>query len=326
MATPLAGLKTMPTNVFKNEQIFNEDVTLLEALCYRGVVSRSLLDPSSITSPAPSNGTIYLVPDGSPNAVGEWATHGGSMAVYYDGWRYLPPDEGLTLWVTDEAQSIQFRSGAWINRNELAPTLLTDLSDVSLAGSPSPQDGESLTYNAALGLWMAGGGAASAVIGTIDFSVNNATTTEAAARQITGLSAYPRILITVVGIDPVDTDVLRGRLLKSGSGTGTSGVFYGLYGIQGTSTRYGITAGDNLNFNGTTGGQDNAHCSIIGHNSAAVPTVIELWGYDNDNTGTDQNWFSHYVTSADLDIFDGISFFTTSGSIIAGVATVYGLN
>jgi len=44
----------------------------------------------------------------------------------------------------------------------LPPTLLTDLSDVSLAGSPSPQDGETLTYNASLGLWMAGAGAGGA--------------------------------------------------------------------------------------------------------------------------------------------------------------------
>jgi len=162
MATPIAGLKTMPTNATKNEAIFNEDMILLEALTYRGVTSRSLLDPSTISSPAPSNGTIYLVPDGSPNAVGDWASQGGKVAVYYDGWRYLPPAEGLTLWVTDEAQSVQYRSGAWIDRNELPPTNLTDLADVSLAGSPSPQDGESLTYNAALGLWMAGAGGGTA--------------------------------------------------------------------------------------------------------------------------------------------------------------------
>ena len=165
MATPIAGLKTMPTNATKNEAIFNEDMILLEALTYRGVTSRSLLDPSTISSPAPSNGTIYLVPDGSPNAVGDWASHGGDVAVYYDGWRYLPPAEGLTLWVTDEAQSVQYRSGAWEDRNELPPTNLTDLADVSLAGSPSPQDGETLTYNAALGLWMAGaGGGGGAVV------------------------------------------------------------------------------------------------------------------------------------------------------------------
>jgi len=118
MATPIAGLKTMPTNATKNEAIFNEDMILLEALTYRGVVSRSLLDPSTISSPAPSNGTIYLVPDGSPNAVGDWASHGGDVAVYYDGWRYLPPAEGLTLWVSDESQIVQYRSSVWVDINE----------------------------------------------------------------------------------------------------------------------------------------------------------------------------------------------------------------
>jgi len=185
MATPIAGLKTMPTGTTKNEAVFNEGVILLEALAYRGVVSRSLLDPSTISSPAPTNGTIYLVPDGSPNAVGDWASHGGSVAVYYDGWRYLPPAEGLTLWVTDEAQSVQYRSGAWVDRNETPPTNITDLADVSLAGSPSPQDGETLTYNASLGLWMAGASGAlqfqQTITATADVNVDLPLTTANAA-------------------------------------------------------------------------------------------------------------------------------------------------
>ena len=138
MATPKAGLKTMPTGTTKNEAVFNEGVILLEALAYRGVVSRSVLDPTTITSPAPANGTIYLVPDGSPNAVGDWASKGGQVAVYYDGWRYLNPDEGLTLWVTDEAQSIQYRSGVWIDRTEFAPIDPTRTT-VTLSGASTSQ-------------------------------------------------------------------------------------------------------------------------------------------------------------------------------------------
>ena len=324
MATPKAGLKTMPTGILKNEQVYNEGATMLEALCYRGVVSRSLLDPSTIASPAPTNGTIYLVPDGSPNAVGEWATHGGSMAVYYDGWRYLPPDEGLTLWVTDEAQSIQFRSGEWINRNELAPTLLTDLADVSLAGSPSPQDGESLVYNAALGQWMAGAGAAAApaVIGTIDLSVNNASITEAAARQITGLAAYKHIIVTIFGMDPAETDTLQMRLMIVGGGSGVTGIING-YQWTAPTTRAGLENFDFINIGSAGVGADNAHATIEGHWSSVTPTVIRTATYDNDAGAGDYVQYTDSVTNATT-VYDGLSFLTDANTVIQGVITVYG--
>ncbi len=155
MSTPKAGLKTMPTGTLKNEQIFNEAVILLEALLYRGVASRAVLDPSGI-SPSPSNGDIYLINDGSPTSTGDWSGQGGKIAVYFDGWRFLPPDEGLTLWITDEAQRVQYRSGVWVDVNEEPPQELSDLSDVDLTGSPSPSGGQTLVYSAALGKWVAG--------------------------------------------------------------------------------------------------------------------------------------------------------------------------
>jgi hypothetical protein len=332
MATPIAGLKTMPTNTIKNEAIFNEDLILLEALTYRGVVSRSLLDPSTISSPAPSNGTIYLVPDGSPNAVGEWASHGGDVAVYFDGWRYLPPAEGLTLWVTDEAQSIQYRSGAWIDRNELPPTNLTDLADVSLAGSPSPQDGESLTYNAALGVWMAGagggGGGTPVVIGSIDFSVNSPTTTEAAARQISGLEDYRNIFLAFKGMDRAETSALRMRLLTVGGSVGVTGIYDGtLWHVGVSNGRYGQAAADHVNVGGLLNPQevDNIHGTISGHWSSVIPTRLEGKGYDNDATGTDTVVIWDYVTTTTT-IYGGISFLTASGTVAVGVVTVYGWN
>jgi hypothetical protein len=82
---------------------------------------------------------------------------GGQIAVYYNGWRYLPPDEGITLWITDESQSVQYRNGVWTDVDEFPPTVLSDLDDVSLGGSPSPQQGDVLVYNAELGEWMASG-------------------------------------------------------------------------------------------------------------------------------------------------------------------------
>jgi hypothetical protein len=155
MATPKAGLKTMPTNTLKNEQIFNEAMVLMEALLYRGAVSRSLTAPPG-GSPQPANGTIYLLPEGSPTTTGDWSGQEGNLAVYYNGWRFIPPDEGLTVWIADELQLVQYRSGVWTNINEFPAQTLAELTDVDLTGSPSPANGDSLTFNGTA--WVAGAG------------------------------------------------------------------------------------------------------------------------------------------------------------------------
>lgn len=159
MATPKAGLKTMPTGILKNEAVFNEDIVMIEALTYRGMISRSVLDPSGI-SPTPSNGDTYFVPEGSPNALGDWSGQGGKIAVYFDGWRFLPPDEGLTIWIADEQQRMQYRNGVWEDINDIPAQNLGQLDDVDILGSPSPEDGDALTFNSNTGKWeaRAGGG------------------------------------------------------------------------------------------------------------------------------------------------------------------------
>lgn len=285
MPTPKAGLKLMPTGTRKNEAIYNEGVTLLEALAYRGVVSRSVVDPSGI-SPTPANGDIYLVPDGSPNATGAWAGHGGEVAVYFDGWRFIPPDEGLTLWITDTAQSVQYRSGLWIDINEsaeLVPTLL----------------------------------------GTIDLSVNNATTSEGASRQITGMKNYKHIIVTVFGLDPADADTLQMRLLTDGGTTGTTGILNGFQWVA-PSTRSGLENFDFIHI-ASTSQFDNAHATIQGHWSTVTPTVISTRSYDNDATTADSVMFTEHVTNVST-IFDGLSFRTGAGVRALGTIKVYGWN
>jgi len=178
MATPKSGIKTMPTGTTKNEAIFNEGIILLESLVYRGVISRQVVDPSGI-SPTPANGDIYLVPpDGSPTLIGDFSGQGDKIAVYYDGWRFLNPDEGITLWIVNESQSVQYRGGVWVDMAENAPTLLDDLTDVLVSGSPSLADGDALVWSAADGKWVNGVGAGIAKIAQLTAaSVTHTTAT-----------------------------------------------------------------------------------------------------------------------------------------------------
>lgn len=119
--TPKAGFTLMPSNALKNEAIFNEFAILAEALIYGGVISRSLLDPAT-GSPAPSNGDAYIVPSGSPTATGDFSGQGDNVAIYFDGWHFVPPQEGLILRVVDENTNYRYQSGAW--------SIVTDLTDV----------------------------------------------------------------------------------------------------------------------------------------------------------------------------------------------------
>jgi hypothetical protein len=289
MPTPKAGLSLMPTNTKNNEQIYNEGLILFESLLYRGVASQSETDPSSLT---PADGDAWLLPDGSPNVVGEWVGHEGNVAVYYSGgWRYIPAGEGLTLWVVDESKSVQYQNGVWVD---------------------SGTDGGG------------GGGGTAALIGTIDFSVNSPTTTEAAGRQVTGLSAYRNIMFNIKGLDPAETSSLRLRLLTTGSGTGATGIYDGFFGQFG-ALEYGQAGASHMNITGLLNPQnvDNLHGTIIGHWSSVLPTNVSGQVYDNDATGSDTVTLWSWETSTTT-IYDGLSFLTTTGTISQGTLTVYG--
>lgn len=153
--SPLTGVPLMPTNTLKNETIFNRGLVTLESLLYRSVQSRSLTNPPT-GSPSVANGQMWLVPEGSPTAVGDWSGQGDKVALYYDGWHFIPPGEGLYLWVVDEAQTIQYRSGAWISVDEFPPTLIGDLDDVNTGGSPTVTHGDVLVYDSVTGKWING--------------------------------------------------------------------------------------------------------------------------------------------------------------------------
>ena len=289
MPTPIAGLKLMPTGTTKNEAIFNEDLILFEALLYRGVVSQAETDPSSLS---PTDGQAWLVPTGSPNVLGDWIGHDSEVAVYYgSGWRFIPAGEGLTLWIVDEAKSVQYRSGAW---------------------GDSGTDG--------------GGSAAPAVLGTIDFSVNNVTTSEASALQITGMEGYKNILLTIKGCDPAETSSVRMRLLTVGGSVGATGIYDGMtahVNFAGGYVGYESTTHITLTGLSSTQEVDNVHGTISGHWNSVTPTRVEGKAYDNDGTGSDNIWSWDFITSTTT-IYGGISLFTTVGTVSVGVATLYG--
>lgn len=96
------------------------------------VESRTDTSPPS----SPAEGDKYLVP---ASATGDWSGEDGNIAVWSDRWIFLPPVQGLSLYVEDENQHITYEGVLW--RSEAGHQTLTDAATVSwdAAGGISAQ-------------------------------------------------------------------------------------------------------------------------------------------------------------------------------------------
>ena len=108
--TPKASLTLMPSGIYRNEEVYNGNLILLEALAVGAVLSRTVADPDT-GSPAPQNGDVYIVSSGSPTPSGDWANQGDNIAVYYDGWKFIPAVDGMTMYCIDEQSLLLYQSG-----------------------------------------------------------------------------------------------------------------------------------------------------------------------------------------------------------------------
>lgn len=85
----------------------SEDLRRLSVMVQARAASRSTALPAS-----GSLGDITIVPAGSPtntNALALWDGETGAEA-----WVFLVPQEGWEVWITDEARSVRFTGGAWV--------------------------------------------------------------------------------------------------------------------------------------------------------------------------------------------------------------------
>lgn len=90
-----------------------KEVTVNEALCrIDALLNTGAIDKDLATPPAsPTAGDLYIVA-GSPT--GAWAGYAGKVAYYDQVWRFILPNEGLTLWVRDEDKLYTFDGSGWV--------------------------------------------------------------------------------------------------------------------------------------------------------------------------------------------------------------------
>ncbi|MFN8929359.1 MAG: DUF2793 domain-containing protein [Alphaproteobacteria bacterium] len=89
-----------------------KEVTVNEALFRIDAVLNSGANDKDLTTPPanPAAGDVYIIP---ASATGVWAGKTGQVTYFDQVWRFIVPNSGLMLWVTDEAKHYIYNGGAW---------------------------------------------------------------------------------------------------------------------------------------------------------------------------------------------------------------------
>lgn len=106
--TPNLGLPLLAANQSQPEVEVNEALLILDVIAQLSVVSATSAAP--VGSPSqPADGTAYIVPN---VGTGDFAGHGGEIAYYYAGWRFIVPKVGWKAYVQDTLSEVRFTGGS----------------------------------------------------------------------------------------------------------------------------------------------------------------------------------------------------------------------
>ncbi len=131
----------------------NEALVFIDNILQNGAIDRHLQIPPA----SPNANDLYIVANG---AGGDWEGKDNQIAFYDNGWKYLDPREGATLWVNDEDCLYSFNGSVWVQSSsgsssgenpggEGGATCLNELSDVAISSIAKynilQHDGEKFT-------------------------------------------------------------------------------------------------------------------------------------------------------------------------------------
>ncbi|PIR39612.1 MAG: hypothetical protein COV35_03655 [Alphaproteobacteria bacterium CG11_big_fil_rev_8_21_14_0_20_39_49] len=129
LAIPLVA-----SNQAQKEVTLNTAIATIDAILNTGVIDRGLNTPPM----SPSDGDLYIV---GSSPTDDWASNADDIAYYQTTWKFISPNEGMSLWVNDEDISYTWDGTAWVSS---VVNALDDLSDVAIT---SVTENDILQYN-----------------------------------------------------------------------------------------------------------------------------------------------------------------------------------
>ena len=91
----------------QKEMTVNEALARLDA----AVQASAIAGGATVPPATPSPGACWIV-GAAPE--GDWAGNANALAVWTgDGWRFLSPVEGMTVWVAADGMCWRWRDGSW---------------------------------------------------------------------------------------------------------------------------------------------------------------------------------------------------------------------
>lgn len=115
--TPRFALPLLQPGQAQKEMFHNEAIAGFDLIVQAGVVAAGIDTPPT----APESGQSWIV---GAAPTGDWAGQANNLAGWSaGGWRFIPPVEGMAVWVIADAVVARFRDGGWVLGAETATSL-----------------------------------------------------------------------------------------------------------------------------------------------------------------------------------------------------------
>lgn len=107
VTTPNLGMTLLEASQAQKEVTINEALHRLDTIILGAVLDKDVATPPA----SPAVGDAYIV---AASPTGAWGGEAQSIAYYNQSWRFITPQQGMRVWVADEAQHYLFDGADWL--------------------------------------------------------------------------------------------------------------------------------------------------------------------------------------------------------------------
>ncbi len=101
------GITLVEQSQAQKEVTVNTALTRIDAVLNTGAKDKDLATPPG----SPATGDVYIV---ATSPTGAWSGQAGKIAYFDQIWRFITPNEGMSLWVNDEDLIYTYNGSSWV--------------------------------------------------------------------------------------------------------------------------------------------------------------------------------------------------------------------